>query len=133
MVTESGGLSREKLVNWCKMRIIKYAIAGEVRSMPLYEYQCQECGLRFERRQHFNDKPVTVCPDCHGPVVRLIQPAGIIFKGSGFYVTDNRSKSSTAVPGNRKTDEKSSDEKPAAEQNTKADTAASGEGTKAKA
>ncbi|MFN2108744.1 MAG: FmdB family zinc ribbon protein [Anaerolineae bacterium] len=100
--------------------------------MPLYEYQCQECGLRFERRQHFNDKPVTICPDCQGPVVRLIQPAGIIFKGSGFYVTDNRSKSSTAIPGSRRTDEKSSDEKPAAEQSAKADTAASGEGTKAK-
>lgn len=89
--------------------------------MPLYEYQCQECGLRFERRQHFNDKPVTLCPDCQGPVVRLIQPAGIIFKGSGFYVTDNRSKSSTAVPGSRKAEEKSSDEKPA----TKTETASS--------
>jgi len=99
--------------------------------MPLYEYQCQECGLRFERRQHFNDKPVTVCPDCQGPVVRLIQPAGIIFKGSGFYVTDNRSKSPTAIPGSRKTDEKSSDEKTTAD-NAKADTAASGESTKAK-
>jgi len=74
--------------------------------------------LRFERRQHFNDKPVSLCPDCQGPVVRLIQPAGIIFKGSGFYVTDNRSKSSTAVPGNRKTDEKSADEKPAAKAET---------------
>jgi putative FmdB family regulatory protein len=100
--------------------------------MPLYEYQCQECGLRFERRQHFNDKPVTVCPECQGPVVRLIQPAGIIFKGSGFYVTDNRSKSPTAIPGSRK-DEKSSDEKPAAEQSAKVDTAASNESTKAKA
>ncbi len=86
--------------------------------MPLYEYQCHECGLRFERRQHFNDKPVTTCPDCQGPVVRLIQPAGIIFKGSGFYVTDNRSKSSTAVPGNRKAEEKSADEKPAAKTET---------------
>ena len=70
--------------------------------MPLYEYKCEECGLRFERRQHFSDDPVRICPDCGGVVVRLIQPAGIIFKGSGFYVTDNRSKSSTAIPGNRK-------------------------------
>jgi putative FmdB family regulatory protein len=74
---------------------------GEVIGMPLYEYQCQECGLRFERRQGFSDDPVKICPDCDGPVVRLIQPAGIIFKGSGFYVTDNRSKSSTAIPGSR--------------------------------
>lgn len=76
--------------------------------MPLYEYQCQECGLRFERRQHFNDEPVKTCPDCEGAVVRLIHPAGIIFKGSGFYVTDNRAKSSTAIPG-RKSEESSSD------------------------
>lgn len=70
--------------------------------MPLYEYKCEACGLRFERRQHFSDEPVKVCPDCGGPVTRLIQPAGIIFKGSGFYVTDNRAKSSTATPGSRK-------------------------------
>ena len=73
--------------------------------MPMYEYQCQECGVRFERRQHFSDEPVKICPDCGGPVVRLIHPAGIIFKGSGFYVTDNRSKSSTGIPS-KKTEEK---------------------------
>jgi putative FmdB family regulatory protein len=77
--------------------------------MPLYEYQCQACGLRFERRQHFHEDPVKICPDCGGEVVRLIQPAGIIFKGSGFYVTDNRSKSSTAIPGHRKDDAASSE------------------------
>ncbi|MBN1875426.1 MAG: zinc ribbon domain-containing protein [Anaerolineae bacterium] len=70
--------------------------------MPLYEYQCKECGLRFERRQSFSEKPVKICPDCGGEVTRLIQPAGIIFKGSGFYVTDNRAKSSTTIPGARK-------------------------------
>ena len=70
--------------------------------MPLYEYQCQACGVRFERRQHISDEPVKVCPECGGEVHRLIQPVGIIFKGSGFYVTDNRAKSSTAVPGNAK-------------------------------
>lgn len=67
--------------------------------MPLYEYQCQTCGVRFERRQHISDEPVQVCPECGGQVVRLIQPVGIVFKGSGFYVTDNRAKSSTAKPG----------------------------------
>ncbi len=70
--------------------------------MPLYEYKCEACGLRFERRQHFSDEPVKLCPDCGGTVARLIQPAGIIFKGSGFYVTDNRAKSATATPGARK-------------------------------
>jgi len=64
--------------------------------MPLYEYECQNCGVRFERRQHMSDEPIKVCPECKGKVHRLIQPVGIIFKGSGFYVTDNRAKSSTS-------------------------------------
>ena len=67
--------------------------------MPLYEYQCQSCGVRFERRQHVTDEPVNICPECGGETHRLIQPVGIIFKGSGFYVTDNRAKSSTSKPG----------------------------------
>ena len=67
--------------------------------MPLYEYQCQDCGVRFERRQHINDEPIKICPECEGEVRRLIQPVGVIFKGSGFYVTDNRAKPSTAKPG----------------------------------
>ena len=78
--------------------------------MPLYEYQCQACGVRFERRQHINDEPAKVCPECGGEVHRLIQPVGIIFKGSGFYVTDNRAKSSTAVPGSTKKPSKTSGE-----------------------
>ncbi len=73
--------------------------------MPLYEYQCTVCGLRFERRQHFDDPPIQTCPECGGKVVRLIQPAGVIFKGSGFYVTDNRAKSSISTPGSRKESE----------------------------
>jgi predicted nucleic acid-binding Zn ribbon protein len=48
------------------------------------------------------DEPIRVCPECSGEVHRLIQPVGIIFKGSGFYVTDNRAKSPTATPGNVK-------------------------------
>ena len=81
--------------------------------MPLYEYLCTDCGLRFERRQHFSEPPISVCPECEGKVVRLIQPAGIIFKGKGFYVTDNRTKSSTAIPGARK-------DKPAPKESKKA-------------
>jgi putative FmdB family regulatory protein len=67
--------------------------------MPVYAYECKECGVRFERRQSFNDDPITVCPECEGEVRRLIQPAGIVFKGSGFYVTDNRSSSNSTVSG----------------------------------
>lgn len=58
--------------------------------MPIYEYKCNECGVRFERIQSFSDEPVKVCPECGGETHRLIQPAGIIFKGSGFYVNDSK-------------------------------------------
>jgi putative FmdB family regulatory protein len=58
--------------------------------MPLYEYECKDCGVRFERMQSFNDAPIKVCPECEGEVHRIIGATGIIFKGSGFYVTDNR-------------------------------------------
>jgi len=61
--------------------------------MPLYAYECKVCGVRFERRQRFSDEPIRTCPECGGPVHRLVQPVGIIFKGPGFYVTDNRSSS----------------------------------------
>lgn len=61
--------------------------------MPLYEYQCEQCGVRFERLQRKSDATMKKCPECSGSVRRLIQPPGIIFKGSGFYVTDNRRSS----------------------------------------
>jgi len=70
--------------------------------MPLYEYECRVCGYRFERRQSFSEPPLKECPECGGEVYRLIQPASVVFKGSGFYVTDSRSKSPTAMPGTRK-------------------------------
>jgi putative FmdB family regulatory protein len=61
--------------------------------MPLYDYACDQCGHRFEVRQRFADDPVTVCPECTGHVRRVIHPSGIIFKGSGWYVTDSRKSS----------------------------------------
>ena len=59
--------------------------------MPMYEYECMICGMRFERRQHFSDPPLQQCPECRGKVRRVFYPPAIVFKGSGFYVTDNRS------------------------------------------
>ena len=72
--------------------------------MPTYAYECRECGVRFDRRQSFHDDPITICPECGGEVHRLIQPAGIIFKGSGFYVTDNKGKNSAAPSSRKKSD-----------------------------
>jgi putative FmdB family regulatory protein len=72
--------------------------------MPIYVYQCETCGLTFERRQRMTEPPLKDCPECEGHVHRVIQPVGIVFKGSGFYVTDNRSKSSTALPGKKESE-----------------------------
>ena len=57
--------------------------------MPIYEYKCTVCDLRFERRQPVDDDPIQSCPSCRGYTRRVLSPAGIIFKGSGFYATDN--------------------------------------------
>lgn len=57
--------------------------------MPIYEYECDGCGHRFERHQSIASEPVKRCPHCGGAVRRVIYPVGIIFKGSGFYVTDH--------------------------------------------
>lgn len=69
--------------------------------MPRYEYQCAECGVRFERVQSFNAAPLDTCPECGGAVRRLIGPVGIVFKGSGFYVTDNARKRASASETSR--------------------------------
>ncbi|HEY91204.1 MAG TPA: zinc ribbon domain-containing protein [Dehalococcoidia bacterium] len=58
--------------------------------MPTYEYECDSCSFRFEKRQSFSAEPVAECPECQGSSHRLFHPAPIIFKGSGFYVTDSR-------------------------------------------
>jgi len=67
--------------------------------MPTYVYKCDECGITFERFQHFSEDPIRVCPECNGRVFRIIQPVGIIFKGSGFYVTDHKTNGSSLMPG----------------------------------
>jgi len=62
--------------------------------MPTYEYRCNACGHLFELFQLMTDEPVHECPKCGGDVERLIGAgAGLIFKGSGFYITDYRSDS----------------------------------------
>jgi putative FmdB family regulatory protein len=73
--------------------------------MPVYEYECEHCGVRFERLQRMSEAPLTDCPECGGHVHRVMQPVGVIFKGSGFYVTDNRGRSSTGAPAPKKKDE----------------------------
>ena len=64
--------------------------------MPLYEYECQSCGYRFEVIQRFSDDPVKECRECKQPVRRLISAPAIQFKGTGWYVTDYANKSGSS-------------------------------------
>ena len=61
--------------------------------MPIYQYLCPSCNHKFESRQGFNDKCRVHCPKCNNGARRLFIPVPIIFKGSGFYVTDSAQKS----------------------------------------
>ena len=63
--------------------------------MPIYEYECSLCGFHFERKQRFDEEPVAMCPQCQGKAQRVINSVPIIFKGSGFYITDSRGVSDT--------------------------------------
>jgi putative FmdB family regulatory protein len=56
--------------------------------MPIYEYECSVCKCHFDKKQSFSDEPVANCPHCSGKSQRVMVPAPVIFKGSGFYVTD---------------------------------------------
>jgi putative FmdB family regulatory protein len=61
--------------------------------MPLYEYECEKCGHRFEKIQKFSDRMVKKCPKCGGKVEQMISAPAVQFKGSGWYVTDYANKS----------------------------------------
>ena len=60
--------------------------------MPIYEYQCDTCSYQFEVKQSIKDDPIATCERCGKPVRRLISSPGIMFKGSGWYVTDYSNK-----------------------------------------
>ena len=104
--------------------------------MPTYEYKCLDCGIQFDRFQGITEDPIQECPECSGQTKRLIGAgAGLIFKGSGFYITDYRSEgykesakkdkdSSSSGDGDSKSgdsksgDSKSSDSKPSKTENS---------------
>jgi putative FmdB family regulatory protein len=60
--------------------------------MPTYEYACRQCGHRVEVVQSLSDEPLKTCGVCGGELRKVFHPAGVLFKGSGFYSTDNRAK-----------------------------------------
>jgi putative FmdB family regulatory protein len=81
--------------------------------MPIYEYECLECGARFEKLQRFGDSAAGTCPNGHRNVHRLFSQPAIIFKGSGFYITDNGKSSRTRTSRNG-TQQKDKEAEPAA-------------------
>ena len=98
--------------------------------MPIYEYECLECGVRFDKLQRFGDESPSTCPNGHAQVHRLFSQPTIIFKGSGFYVTDNgrNGRKSTGSSSEKKTAakagkraEKSQDKKSETPTTTKSD------------
>lgn len=65
--------------------------------MPIYVYHCTNCDYQFDQYQRFTDESLTICPECDRPSLhKVYQPVGIVFKGKGFYATDNRSTSGLA-------------------------------------
>lgn len=80
--------------------------------MPLYEYQCKKCKHKFEKIQKFSDQPIKKCPECGGPVEKLLHAPAVQFKGTGWYVTDygGKDKSDTSKPegGSEKSEKKES-------------------------
>lgn len=88
--------------------------------MPLYAYRCKNCGYEFEERQRMMDDPLTDCPNCQeAQLRRVIDKVGVVFKGSGFYVTDTKSNN-PAAPSTEKADKSS-------ENGSSSDSSSSGE------
>lgn len=89
--------------------------------MPTYEYQCQKCSNRYEKREGFDAPSTQKCPKCKGKAQRIIQAPPIVFKGSGFYKTDSRGAapsegdSSSSSSSNNGSSDSSSDDSSSAD------------------
>jgi putative FmdB family regulatory protein len=79
--------------------------------MPTYEYGCTVCGQHIEVFQRFSEDALTTCGVCGGKLRKVYHPAGIVFKGSGFYATDSRSKASSGTSSKKDSDAGSSSSK----------------------
>ncbi|HEY2596854.1 MAG TPA: FmdB family zinc ribbon protein [Candidatus Dormibacteraeota bacterium] len=95
--------------------------------MPTYGYRCGSCGHEFEVQQRITDEPFVTCPKCGGKLSKMLYPAGIIFKGSGYYTTDykgsgNGSAGSSNGVAPASTSEGSSESKPETKSESKSET-----------
>lgn len=99
--------------------------------MPTYEYACKKCGEHLEAVQSFSDDPLTTCPKCSGELRKVFGAVGIVFKGSGFYKTDNRSNGSrSTVPTSDTPSSDSSSSSSASEASGSSDSSATKEPAK---
>jgi putative FmdB family regulatory protein len=78
-----------------------------LEDVPTYTYKCTACDEVIEKRQSFSDTPLTTCEQCGGALRKVIHPVGIVFKGSGWYITDSRSSSSNGRSGSTSSDKES--------------------------
>jgi putative FmdB family regulatory protein len=97
--------------------------------MPTYGYRCGSCGHEFEIQQRITEQPLVACPKCGGKLSKMLYPAGIIFKGSGYYTTDykgsgNGSAGSSNGVAPASTSEGSSESKPETKSESKSETKA---------
>ncbi len=81
--------------------------------MPIYEYRCSECQHQFDMFQKITDEPVRTCPECGGPVTKLVSSTSFILKGSGWYVTDY-GRSNGGGAGKQEKEAPKAEKKPAA-------------------
>ena len=91
--------------------------------MPTYEYVCKDCGYEFEEFQSITAEPIKVCPKCggHNVVRKISAGGGLVFKGSGFYITDYKHKHSSPNNGNGQKNNRSKTESAATESTQKKD------------
>jgi putative FmdB family regulatory protein len=80
--------------------------------MPTYEYECTACGQHMEVFQRFSEDALTTCGVCGGVLRKVFHPAGIVFKGSGFYATDSRAPAKTGSGSKKDSDGGSSSSSP---------------------
>jgi putative FmdB family regulatory protein len=92
--------------------------------MPLYEYECEACGHRFEKIQKFSDPPEDTCPKCGGKVKKLLSSPAIQFKGSGWYITDYAKKSG-AVESSKSSSDKKADKSDSSSTKSSSDSSSS--------
>jgi putative FmdB family regulatory protein len=103
--------------------------AVQCELMPTYEYRCVSCGNLVEVYQRVDEAPLRVCERCGGELRKVFHPAGIVFKGSGFYATDSRAKQASKDGGDAKPEKTETTEKKADTPNKPPEKSKAGEGS----